>query len=101
MLFRQQKEKDSLSTGSSGSRNEKSILLKEKEKQNMFNYQTLSEENQIAIKALNPRNCCSCITESSLFELCRLFLVCLSLPQAIIYQFKVINRNSRKLYKYV
>ena len=96
MPFREEKEKESLSSVSSGSSNEKSILLKEKEKQDTFNYQTLSEENQTVKETINPRNCCSYITESSLFELCRLFLVCLSLPPVNIYLFKVINRNTRK-----
>ena len=73
MPFRKEKEKESLSAESSGSSNEKSILLKEKEEQVTFNYQTLSEENQTVKKTINPRNCCSFITESSLFELCRLF----------------------------
>ena len=101
MPFREEKEKEILSTESSSSCNENSVLLKEKEKQNTFNYQTLSEKNQTAKKIINPRNCCSCITESKLFELCRLFLVCLSLPPANISLFKVNNRNNRKSYKYV
>ena len=69
MPFREEKEKESLSAESSGS----SKLLKEKEEKDTFNYQTLSEENQTVKKTINPRNCCSFITESSLFELCRLF----------------------------